>query len=76
MDCTILEFTAGSLKKLFAIMSIIERVLLGRKNHRMLLMGGLHTCCRSFSPSFFGQFQVPDDSSLKLCSSPLMVDVV
>jgi hypothetical protein len=25
---------------------------------------------------FFGQFQVPDDSALKLCSSPLMVDVV
>jgi hypothetical protein len=25
---------------------------------------------------FFGQFQVPDDSSLKLYSSPLMVDVV
>ena len=25
---------------------------------------------------FTGQFQVPDDSSLKLCSSPLMVDVV
>ena len=24
----------------------------------------------------FGQFQVPDDSSLKLCSFPLMVDVV
>jgi hypothetical protein len=26
--------------------------------------------------SFFGQFQAPDDSSLKLYSSPLMVDVV
>jgi hypothetical protein len=25
---------------------------------------------------FLGQFQVPDDSSLKLYSSPLMVDVV
>jgi len=33
----------------------------------------------TFLPFFerkFGQFQVPDDSSLKLYSSPLMVDVV
>jgi hypothetical protein len=42
-------------------------VLLDTRTHQALLYE---------KPPFYGQFQVPDDSSLKLYSSPLMVDVV